>query len=106
MPKWLDILKQIGPMVIATTVPNGALIAPAIVQAIQEAEAIKGATGPQKLARVVNIATSAAQIAKSSGVKIDPADVQRAATAAISATVDVVNIIDKAKAPSPTTSTP
>lgn len=104
--RWLEILKSIGPMIIATTVPNGALIAPAIVQAIQEAESIKGATGQQKLAHVVNIATSAAQIAKASGVKIDPADVQHAASAAISATVDVVNIIDKAKTPTTPPSTP
>lgn len=102
MSKWLELLKTLGPVVIAATVPHGAVIAPVIIQAIAEAEAIRGASGPDKLAHVVTIAGQAAEIAKEAGVKLEPSEVTAAATNAINATVGVVNIVHKAQAP-PTT---
>lgn len=98
MNRWLDLLKTLGPIIIATTVPNGALIAPAIVRGIEEAEKIKGASGAEKLAHVVEIAKASAAVAQASGVNIDPVEVETAAHEAISATVDVVNIVNKVKA--------
>jgi hypothetical protein len=102
MSKWLELLKVLGPVIIATTVPHGDLIAPAIVNAIAEAEQIKGATGPEKLAHVVAIASNTAQIAQTSGVNINPAAVAAATVEAINTTVAVINIIHEAQKPTTT----
>ena len=101
MSKWLKILEQIGPIIIATTVPGGALIAPAVVQAIAHAEQIKGATGAEKKAHVEAIASLAAQSlnAAAGESKIDPALVSATAGQVIDAVVGAVNIVHQAQGP-------
>ncbi len=94
MPKWLEILKQLGPMVVATVVPGGAILAPIIVGAIAEAETIKGATGAQKKAAALNLVKAGAAGANAVAGKqvIDPAKAVAAAESGIDTVVSVVNI--------------
>lgn len=95
-PNWLRVLAHLGPMALAFT--PLAPIAPLVIAAIGEAEAMQGATGPEKLAHVVNIATDAASATNAQTGKpvIDPAVMARTANEAISTTVDVVNMVQNA----------
>lgn len=97
MKKWLKMLAHVAPKVLLLT--PLAPIAPAVQAAIAEAEAIPGASGHDKLAHVVQIASNAAQIAKASGVNIDPDAVEQAAEKAVSTAVDITNIAAQAKQP-------
>lgn len=97
MPKWLHVLAEVGPTVLKFT--PLAPIAPLVIAAIGEAEAMGGKSGPEKLAHVVNIATEAAQAAQAQGVNIDPVLVQSAAIKAISTAVDVTNMVQQAQKP-------
>jgi hypothetical protein len=57
-PKWLDILEQVGPMVLLFT--PLAPIAPIVIAGIMTAESIKGATGPQKKELVMQLVAQGA----------------------------------------------
>lgn len=96
LPKWLEILAQMGPMVLAFT--PLAPIAPLVIAAIAEAQALPDATGPEKLAHVVAIATDAAQAtnAQAGRVVIDPTVMQTAAATAISTVVQVTKMVQAA----------
>lgn len=95
MNKWLDILKTVGLASLRAT--KLAPIADTVAVIIEEAEAIHGAkTGPDKLTHVIPLVLAAAEAAHAAGVKIDPADVQRAAAGAVSTAVTVTNIVHKA----------
>lgn len=93
MPKWLDALTQIGPVVLAFT--PLAPISGAVVAGIQLAEALKGASGDQKKAIVQQIAVTAAQGANAQAGKtvLDPALVQATSGAVIDAVVTSVNLV-------------
>lgn len=93
LPKWLQILAQVGPQVLMFT-PLAPIAAP-VVAAIGEAEAMQGASGQEKLAHVVNIATDAATAANTQAghVVIDPALMQATAATAISTAVNVTNMV-------------
>lgn len=96
MSKWLTILKVLGPAIIATTVPGGALIAPLIVTAIAEAEKIRGASGPEKKAAVielVKVGVAGVNAASKGKVTIDPVAAAKTASAAIDTTIGVINLI-------------
>lgn len=97
---WIQILKGVG--LAALQASPLAPIAPVVIHAIAEAETMSGKSGTEKLAHVVNIATDAAQVAQSQGVKIDPVAVQGAATKAVSTAVEVTNIVHQAHAADPT----
>lgn len=86
---------KFAPLILAIT--PLAPIAPAVAAAIQEAEAIQGATGPEKRAHVINVATAAATVAQQSGAKVDPAAVQAAA----GQTIDAIVAVAKAAHPQP-----
>jgi hypothetical protein len=96
LPKWLEILSSVGPLVLAQT--PLAPIAPAVITAIGEAASLPGATGPEKLAHVVNIATNAAQAvnAQAGRVVIDPTVLQSTAESAISTVVQVTKMVQAA----------
>lgn len=83
---------KVAPLILAFT--PLAPLTPIVMAAIQEAEAIPGATGPQKLAHVVNIVGSAAEIAQAGGKNVNPADVKAAASTVISGIVQTVNALD------------
>lgn len=99
MPKWLQVLKQVGPIVLAFT--PLAPIAPAVIAGIAAAEALPGATGEQKKVIVQQIVTAgaAAANAQAGRVVIDPADAAAAAHTAIDTIVTVTNIVEKAHPP-------
>lgn len=109
-PSWLRVLAHLGPMALAFT--PLAPIAPIVIAAIAEAEAMQGATGPEKLAHVVNIATDAASATNLQTGKpvIDPALMAKTASEAISTTVDVVKMVNDAHTvltpPTPVTPVP
>jgi hypothetical protein len=97
LPQWLRILQTVGLAALAAS-PLAPIAIP-VAAAMAEAEAIKGASGQEKLAHVLTIATKAAEVAQAQGVKIDPAVVNAAGAQAISTAVAVVNIVHNAKAP-------
>ena len=88
--RFLRRLGRVAPQILALT--PLAPIAPAVAAAMAEAEQIAGATGRDKLAHVVAVATRAAEVAQLSGVPIDPADVQAAAGDVIGAIVAVAKV--------------
>ena len=75
--------------------PALAPIAGPVAAAIYEAEAIKGATGEQKLAHVVAVAVESAKAVNAGAKKkiLDPVEVKQAAAAVVSATVNVANVL-------------
>jgi len=72
MPKWLQALEQIGPLVLTFT-PLDPIAGP-VIAGIKLAEALPGASGDQKKAIVQQIAITAAQGANAQAGKtvIDP----------------------------------
>ena len=110
--KWLNIVKLIAPVVLAN-VKGGdkiAVLVPTITDAISEAEQIKGASGAEKKAHVLNVVQAGVVAANASGkVHLDPAEVQATASHGIDAVVDAIHVIDGAKvvkAPKPLASSP
>lgn len=95
MPKWLEVLKSVAPMVLAFT--PLAPIVPAIVVGIAEAEKIPGASGAEKLAHVQKIARQAAEAANAQAGHevINPDEMDQASAAAISTAVTIVNMTHK-----------
>lgn len=83
---------KVAPLILAVS-PLAPIAGP-ITAAIQEAEAIQGASGKDKLAHVVAIAIDAAQTANAAAghVVVDPAAVESTAGAVISAVVESVNL--------------
>lgn len=98
--KWLDILKMVGPIVVAVTVPGGQLLAPIIVGAIESAEKLPGASGAEKKAHALELvkAGAAAANAVTGKVKIDPEQAVAVARSGIDTVVGAVNLVATAKA--------
>jgi hypothetical protein len=98
--KFLQLVGSIGPLVLLA-VPGGAVIAPlvpVIIGAIGEAEQIKGATGAQKKAHVLNILDAAVVTANSTGkVNINSTAAQAAADKGIDAVISTIHVIEGAK---------
>lgn len=92
LPTWLAALELLGPQILAFT--PLARIAPHVIAGIQEANAIAGATGADKLAHVMNLSVLAAQAANEHAGHqvIDPQVVANAAAAAISAVVNIAKL--------------
>lgn len=106
LPKWLEVLAKVGPEVLLFT--PLAPIAGEVVSAIALAESMQGASGADKLAKVVAIATDAAQAVNTQAGRtvIDPAVLATTAATAISTAVNVTNMVHAAHvnptAPAPT----
>ncbi len=98
LPKWLQILAEVGPKVLMFT--PLAPITGVVVAAIGEAQAMEGASGAVKLAHVVNIATDAATATnlQAGHVVIDPAVLQATAVQAINTAVSVTKMVHDAHA--------
>lgn len=94
IPRWLAILQTVGLAALQAS-PLAPIAAPVAV-AIGEAEAIRGASGADKLAHVLVIAKQAAATAQELGVTIDPQLVEQAGAKAISTAVDVTNLVHAA----------
>lgn len=95
MGKWLSLIELILPIVLrAIKVPHADTISPLVVHGIQEAEAMKGQSGAEKLAYAVNIMNIGIDGANASGAKIDKAAVNSVVSDGISTAVGVVNLIN------------
>ena len=98
--KFLSLVKLLGPAVLVS-VPGGEKIAPhvdTIVNAIGEAEQIKGASGAEKKARVLSIVQAGVKTANATGkVQLDPLEVQAIASDGIDAVIGTVHVIEGAK---------
>jgi hypothetical protein len=94
---WLDLVKLIAPIVVAATVPHGAVLGPLIATGISDAEQLAGAKGPEKKAHVLELVTDGViAINTAKGIEVfDPAAVGAAASGAIDATVTIVNLISR-----------
>lgn len=97
MKKWLGLVKVLAPIILTSVRPELAPIAGEISDAIEEAEQIKGARGPEKLQHVKNIANSAADVVNSAKKKevINKEELNKAVENAVNTVVNAVNIVNK-----------
>lgn len=104
MNKWLELVRTLAPVILAV-VPKGDKIAPlvpVILHGIAEAEAIKGATGEQKKAHVLELVQTGVTAANATGkVHLDPAELGAATSKGIDAVVQGVNAVHAAAHQSP-----
>ena len=104
--KFLAVVAQVGPVVMAA-VPGGEKIGqiiPKVVDAIGEAEQIRGATGAEKKAHVLNVVKGAVDALNTSGrVKLNPGEVEAIASQGIDTVVATVHVIEGAKVVKPGT---
>jgi len=100
LPRWLSILKHIGPIIIAVAVPGiGPILAPIIVSAIAEAEKIPGASGAQKKAAALELVKAGAagvNAASKGKVVINPTEAAVVADSAITTVIGAVNLVNNA----------
>jgi len=98
---WLQLLAQLGPIVLAAT-PLSAL-APAVVAGIAAAEGLPGATGDKKKQLVQQIVSSAAQGANAQAGRtiIDPELAVQSAGHVIDTIVNITNIVHQAQDDTP-----
>jgi hypothetical protein len=99
--KFLAVVAQVGPIILAAT-PGGEKIPtdliPKIVGAIGEAQAIKGASGAEKKAHVMNVLRTGVEVANATGkVKLDADEIQSVASTGIDNVVATVKIVQGAK---------
>ena len=101
MNKWLELVKLLAPIIVASTVPGGAVLGPLIAHGISEAEKMKGATGSEKKAHVLNLVSDGvAGINTAKGQEVlDPSATVDAASKAIDTTVAVVNLVNQQAPP-------
>lgn len=94
---WLDLVKLIAPIVVAATVPHGAVLGPLIATGISDAEQLAGAKGAEKKAHVLELVTDGViAINTAKGIDVfDPAAVGVAADRAIDDTIEIVNLISR-----------
>lgn len=93
--KWLAVLKQIGPVVLALT--PAAPMAPFVLAGIDAAEHLKGASGPEKLAhaKAITQAAVAAVNAQHGSPVIDPDLADAVYDDAVSTTIGVCNLVHR-----------
>lgn len=91
--KWLALIKLIAPIIISAKVPHGDTIAPLVVHGIEEAEALKVASGNGKLLHAENIVNIGIDAANTAGAKIDKTAVNGALSSGISTVIQVANLI-------------
>lgn len=102
--KFKSLVRLLGPVVLAA-VPGGEKIAPhvdTVLDAIEEAEQIKGATGPAKKAHVLAIVAKGVATANATGtVKLSASDVEAIASHGIDAVIGAVKVVGSVGAPPP-----
>lgn len=84
------LLLQIAPALIPGLHPAAV---PHIINAVQTAEMIPGATGQQKMAAAVSIATQSLQVAQAEGAPIDASTLSTQIPSAVQSIVDIVNAL-------------
>ena len=95
LPGWLQAVIQLVPTVLAVIPGFPTALVPVITQAIQDAEQIPGATGPQKKAYVQQIAGDAVTVVNSAhgSTVLDPAATSTVVGQGIDTGVAVVNLV-------------
>jgi hypothetical protein len=101
--KWGDffkILAQVGPLILMLN-PATAAIAPVVIAAIASAQAMAGASGPEKKAHAMEIVSSFVTVAASKHVKgfEQPDVVIQTASSGIDTVVGAVKVIEGTKKP-------
>ena len=101
MGSFLSILKMVLPMVVTTINPKLTPIVGEIQDGMIEAEAIKNASGKDKLAHVQNLAKDAADSVNTAKgqVIINPDEVHSAVDDVASTTIAITNMLHKKMAP-------
>lgn len=99
LQKFLSILAAVGPAILGAAVPGAQVFIPVIIGAIGEAQAIKGATGPQKKAHVLAIVTSAVTLANATHQipALDAPLVLSTVGSGIDTVIGTIHIIDGTK---------
>lgn len=95
VPMWLQLVLRFAPIVLGL-IPATAPIAGVVAEGIAAAEALPGATGPDKKAYVMQLAATAVTGVNATGGRVDPAMTLAAASSAIDTVVAVVNTIHDA----------
>ena len=94
-----NAIRSIAPAVLPL-VPGGAKLAPilnTITTAMEDAEAIPGATGAEKKAHVLSIVAAGVATANSSGkIKLDPVEIEAIASSGIDTTIRAVKAVQAA----------
>lgn len=100
---WLTIVARIAPLVLSLIPGIPTAIAPFVAVAIAQAEQLPGATGPQKLQAAVQITRNGiGGLNAAAGHEVIDPLVDDAIAHAVSATVDVANLLQqKTAAPRP-----
>lgn len=97
---WLKLVADLAPIVLQF-VPGGAALAPIVAVAIQTAEAIPGASGPDKLASAQTLVTAGVAATNQIAGKtvVDPVLVGTISAHVISSIVQLTNDVHAAHAP-------
>lgn len=95
---WLEILKVVGPAALGVLAKSPDIVM-LIVHAIGVAEGLKGASGPEKKTKAIELVKDGAAIANAATQKtvIDPDEAAAIADSGIDAVVGAVNAVHKAK---------
>ncbi len=96
--KWLDLVKNLAPFILAAVPGVPPVLIPAIVHGITVAEGIQGSTGVQKKAIVIDLVSTGLQTANAVAGKtvIDETSSVAAVSQGIDATVNAINAIHSA----------
>ncbi len=93
--KWLDLVKNLAPFILAAVPGIPPVLIPAIVHGITVAEGLPGATGVQKKAAVIELVSTGLQTANTMAGKavIDESSSIAAVSQGIDATVNAINAV-------------
>lgn len=96
---WLDLVKQLAPIIIAAKVPHGDVIAPYVVTGIESAEALKNSkTGEEKLQHSIEITNTFVDGYNSVAPnKLDKNAINATLGSGISTAVMIANLLHKGK---------
>ena len=93
--KWLDLVKNLAPLILASVPGVPAVIVPAVIHGILTAEQIPNATGAQKKAYVLDLVQTGLETTNSAAGKqvIETASTVAAVSSGIDATVNAINAV-------------
>lgn len=96
---WIDIVKAIGPALLAAKVPHGADIAPLVIHGIEVAESLKGVKSSEKLQAARDLAITGAKAVNAAygKPKLNIDAIDGSIDNGINAVVSVANAVTKAK---------
>ena len=97
--KWLELIKNLAPIILALVPGVPPAIIPAIMHGITTAEGMPGATGAQKKAAVLDLVQVGMETANAVAGKtiVDPAGLSGVVGLGIDTAVNAVNIIHAAQ---------